>query len=273
MDRFKNSKCINQFSNRRCSTQLRLINNDLQAKLPESLKVNVTEETRICSSCYLYLSMNPNDCCQQSPQPGTSKDFYDSGSSGLTNATSCSSEEDELKRKVTLDTLNTVLPALGLSPMYESNICQTSHNKIKFIKLASSLNADIKPILSTADENLVKSELYDEMICQLKNKFNTLEKTNEKIQLLTVMPKSVSQQYIQNVFNTTGYIAKQSKILQDQVGVFAKPERKIGKRISADVEKCVMNFYNDDEVSRVMPGINDCFSIRWHWRNNQKTSS
>lgn len=48
------------------------------------------------------------------------------------------------------------------------------------------------------------------------------------------------------------------KKLQVTNVVLSKPERKVGKRLSDEVQKCIFEYYNDDDKNRAMPGKNYC---------------
>lgn len=226
---------------------------------PKNILINPGEELNLCSTCYIQI--------YNTFSPGTSSSninaVFDSTSTVTTISNDTeSSDEENLKRKVTLAKLNNILPVLGLSPIYTSKICRESHQQSKMIKLSSELNADIQPLLLDAEENMDKSKLNDEMIFQLREKFRTLDSYSDKIQLLTVLPKSVSAKYVQDLFHTTQHIVRNAKELQLTHGVLSKPGPKVGNRIPAEVQECVIDYYNDDEVSRVMPGKNDCVTVR-----------
>lgn len=261
---FVKDNCCRPSSDWKCSKKLKPVSNSLREKLPKSVSKSVDKVLKICTSCYIrinsYNYTEEPSTRETTPEAGPSTTIIDSGSS--VSRDSESSGEARLKRKIALTTLNTVLPDLGLSPIYESRLSRQTHQQNKMIKLSSEINTDIQPIISQADAEVDKSKLYDEMISQLKEKFDTLDTFADKIQLLTVLPKSVSIKYIADLFNTTHHIVRKAKELQTTNGVFSKPDPKIGKRITEEVEKCVLDHYNDDEVSRVMPGKNDCITIR-----------
>lgn len=96
---------------------------------------------------------------------------------------------------------------------------------------------------------------------QLKSKFKELDTNCDKIQLLTVLPKSMTIQQIQNEFNTTYHLARTAKNLLDKSGPLSIPASKAGKPISDELKKSVIDYYNDDDVSRIMPGKNDCLTV------------
>ena len=86
-------------------------------------------------------------------------------------------------------------------------------------------------------------------------------KTREKIQILTLAPKSWSIAKVIQFFDVTKYQVLESCKLLDSRGILALPDAKRGSGISDEVIKDVLLFYQDDEFSRLMPGKKDCVSI------------
>lgn len=74
-----------------------------------------------------------------------------------------------------------------------------------------------------------KAKLYEEMIDGLKDKYDRLDKRCDKIQLLTALPKSLTLREIQEQFGTTQYIARKSKLLQEETLIFYSSWAKTGK--------------------------------------------
>ena len=59
------------------------------------------------------------------------------------------------------------------------------------------------------------------MIQQLKEKFQETKKRNEQVQVLTVSPKSWSVKKIQQEFDVSEYLARQSKKLVEERGILS----------------------------------------------------
>ena len=74
------------------------------------------------------------------------------------------------------------------------------------------------------------------MVRQLKEKLSTAEQS-EKIQSLTVLPKSWSIRKIQLEFGTSNFMARKAKELVRKKGILSSP---------------VNSFYESDEISRIM---------------------
>ena len=52
------------------------------------------------------------------------------------------------------------------------------------------------------------------------------------------------------------------RILSEEKGILAVPQPVIGKRLSEKTVNSVLEFYQNDEYSRQLPGKKDCVSIR-----------
>ena len=62
-------------------------------------------------------------------------------------------------------------------------------------------------------------------------------------------------------FKVSDYLVKRARDLKNHKGILASPERKKGKMLPNEVVQIVKLFYEDDEVSRLMPGKKDFVSI------------
>jgi hypothetical protein len=56
-------------------------------------------------------------------------------------------------------------------------------------------------------------------------------------------------------------MVRTAKDLRDKNGPLSRPAAKVGKRISDELKQAVLSYYTDDDVSRIMPGKNDCLTI------------
>ena len=63
---------------------------------------------------------------------------------------------------------------------------------------------------------------------QLKEKFYTTTKKSEKVQILTILPKSWSVKKIQSKFGTFNYMARKAKDLVREKGILATLDPKPG---------------------------------------------
>lgn len=58
-------------------------------------------------------------------------------------------------------------------------------------------------------------------------------------------------------------MARRIKKLVKNKGIFFNAEKKIGRKsIESGIIQNVIDFYRDDEISKVMPGMRDCFVLK-----------
>ena len=101
-----------------------------------------------------------------------------------------------------------------------------------------------------------------EIILQLKEKFQATTKTSEQLQILTVLPRSWTRKRIQSEFGVSDYMARKCKQLVQEKGVFSTPDPKPGPSLPPETMQIVTEFYQSDEVSRIMPGRKDFVSVK-----------
>lgn len=151
------------------------------------------------------------------------------------------------------------------SPIYPSRL-DRRRNQEKLKIVAENINQnllkeEILPLPNVTDLKQ-KASYYDEMMQQLKEKFKNSTDIPEKIQLLTVLPMSLPQRNIQEQFGCGRYMVRVSKNLLSTAGAVTKPGPKKGCPLSDEIVNLVLNFFEDSDITRVMPGKNDCMTIR-----------
>lgn len=63
-------------------------------------------------------------------------------------------------------------------------------------------------------------------------------------------------------FNAPNYMVRQSKKILKDKGMLESPNQKPGKSLSPEVVAAVRSYYESDEISRVLPGMKDCVSVK-----------
>ena len=124
------------------------------------------------------------------------------------------------------------------------------------------INVSMKKVMTA---NLQSGEDLDdegEMIMQLKEKFNSTTEKSEKVQVLTVLPKSWPAKRIQSEFGASNYMARKAKNLVKEKGILSTPNPKPGNPLAMHKAHLVSGFYESDEVSRLMPGKKDFVSVK-----------
>ena len=91
-------------------------------------------------------------------------------------------ESDVFEKEVSLESLNTCLRAMGETPVVKEKLQLIKYPKEKMKKITTAMKKKIS--VSEA------SDSESEMIKQLKEKFNYSTERSEKVEVLTVLPKS-----------------------------------------------------------------------------------
>ena len=95
------------------------------------------------------------------------------------------------------------------------------------------------------------------MIKQLKDMIKQLKETQEKsvkVQILTVLPMSWSIKKIESEFKASNYMVRKAKALVKSGGILSTPNPNHGHGLSNETITMVQNYYESDDISRVMPG-------------------
>ena len=156
-----------------------------------------------------------------------------------------------------LASINQCLGEIGETPVSKQKLQQTKYSKQKIKKITTAMKrAMIRDVQTdeTDDEG--------EIVKQLKEKFHTTTKRSEKVQVLTVLPKSWPVRKIQSEFGASNYMARKAKELVKEKGILATPNPKSGHPIASEAADLVRGFYESDDVSRMMPGKKDFVSIK-----------
>ena len=71
---------------------------------------------------------------------------------------------------------------------------------------------------------------------------------------MTLVPDSWSHAFCATYFNVSEYLVRTAGNLKKSKGILAVPNPKRGKMLSEETKQLVINFYEDDEYSRQLPG-------------------
>jgi hypothetical protein len=97
----------------------------------------------------------------------------------------------------------------------------------------------------------------------LKEKFDSESNITQKIKLLTLVPVHWTIEETMKEFKTTQYIVRQARSLKESKGILG--ERSLGsnnsKKITSEIAKQIVEFYEDDSNSRLLPGAKDYISV------------
>lgn len=211
---------------------------------------------KICDGCRLKL--NPF-----SKEHESNQQTFDQESTTMQGENDC-----YVDRNSSLQYLNKSLELVGESPIKKKKLTVDSYKKQKLEKVKSCIETTF---LGPENVNIKNSETVQdelEMITQLKNKFSETTSRSEKLIILSVLPRSWSRRKIQTEFGVSDYMARAVKKLVYEKGILSSPNPKPGKSLDSTTVQHVLDFYNRDDVSRVMPGKKDVVAVRME--NQQK---
>ena len=86
-----------------------------------------------------------------------------------------------------------------------------------------------------------------------------------KIQILTLTPESWSRKSAAEFFNVPEYTIRAARKLKEERGILSVPNPRRGKTLAEDTKSLVVNFFEDDEFSRLMPGEKDYLKPVFHF--------
>ena len=102
-------------------------------------------------------------------------------------------------------------------------------------------------------------EELDRLHATMKETLVTASNT-EKLQILTLVSDSWSQNYCSEYFGVSEYLIWSARELKQRKGILAQPSQKKGKAIAQEIIDLVHAFYEDDEYSRQLPRKKDYVS-------------
>ena len=110
------------------------------------------------------------------------------------------------------------------------------------------------------------------LVEEIKDKLKISNK-NEKLQLLTLEPKSWSLEQTAKEFKVSIRQIRTARKLKNEKGILGIPEKNKGKSLSDEISMRVRQLYEDDEFSRMCPGQKDFVSVRIDGKKKRKKKS
>ena len=83
-------------------------------------------------------------------------------------------------------------------------------------------------------------------------------KKSDKIQVLTVLPKSWTRSKVVEEFGVSEYMVRKAKKLVSEKGIMSTPNPRLGKVLPKTTADLIDTFYYSDKISKIMPGKKDC---------------
>lgn len=153
-------------------------------------------------------------------------------------------------------TKNSVL----LSDKFDNN-CVNNCDEISETE-SGSVSSSSASLPGSDNEEYVEGDEGKEMLAEVMKQFQKADSYFEKMHCLTMVPPSWSVNKIKNTFKVSHEFAKKGKLLQSRHGFGSYPVKKTWQSLSeTDLSKVTL-FYYSDEISRLLPGIKDCVSVK-----------
>lgn len=276
---------------KRCSPKLRVLTDQIIEKLNSvECKVHLDTSLKICDTCRLHAyrpckRVVPEDLEKLAapssvPVPGNSENLEIPSTSryeleevplsatSLVSTTSQDSDLPDYAKSHNIELFNSGISGINVSPISAKQFQNVTYRRIKYSNIMAGIRKNLFSLPQDEDDEELqalrtKAAAYDEIISKLKEKFIEPDCSRfDKIRILTVLPDSWSVQKIADTFETNKYIASQAKVLAAQHGVMAVPENKSGNPLDPAIKNEVLQFYDDDDISRPMPGQRDYVSVK-----------
>lgn len=232
---------------------LRNVTKNLIEKHP-NLKFEVYN--KLCSNCRQKLTKDKSEEGSSSSQSLHSSPEVESAQHEVDN--------DGAEMEYEVSEINKSLVSLEETPIKLSKLSsKPSYAKKKLCKVTTAFKRKLEqatgqPITDSDTDN---TEI--EILQQLKEKFiEESTSRSEKLSILTILPKSWPITRIMKEFNCSNFMARQAKNLAKEKGVFSTPNVRLGKRLDSEHVSIVIDFYHSADVSREMPGMKDCVSVK-----------
>ena len=178
---------------------------------------------------------------------------------------------------------NATLAVIGESPINLHSIpkrLRTSYctkkvqsaSKSLAASFANAVSVDVVDVIADSDvldarvrELECNEQDFNKLMEDLEAKFSCAATTiSEKIQILTLKPDLWSNKKTMDYFNCSKHLVNKAAQIKNEIGVLAKPKRKQRVGISMDTKSLVLSFFEDDDNSRMLPGIKDRVSVGRH---------
>jgi hypothetical protein len=179
-----------------------------------------------CTDCRKRLTSLPETDTASHATPVASDNESKQENSASSTPKASASKDLYVSPDHELSLLNETLTAIGESPIVKRKM---STRPLYAEKKAKAINTAVKKKLELVAgkvipevETLDHESEYQEMIGQLKDKFKECKKRSERVQVLTVLPRSWTVKRIEQEFETTNYIAKKAKKLVKVSGILSR---------------------------------------------------
>jgi hypothetical protein len=134
-----------------------------------------------------------------------------------------------------------------------------------FLRLACILVGHDQPspdLVSSNNENQKLADDYKELMNNLKTKVQESCSKSEQIQLLTLTPSSWNHEKISEHFNCSPRSSRLARNIKKNRGILPTITPHTGRKISDEVKRKIVDFYEHDDSSRQCAGKKEFKSIK-----------
>ena len=231
-------------------------------------KLNVVPGKKLCANCNLKIKKKLQET---------------SASSALSEGASSSTDSDikemewSLHNSETLSNLNESLLSIGESPVKLHSVppkSKIAHGKRKLTEINETCQSKMSHILGHGDKDILcdqrndeneddnKVMSFDNMISKMKEKINSNRRRAEKIQVLTMALSNWSKKKMMEEFSVSDRMVRTARTLESTSGICSLLPPRKGKCLSTDAIEKVKCFYENNENTRIMPGVKDRVSVK-----------
>ena len=204
-------------------------------------------KAKVCDDCRKMLAKTPLPRSESEEMIESSQEDSDA-----------SSEREEVYyQHELLQPVNQCLSAIGETPILKKKLQHVKYRIQKFKKIRAAVSKRMLPEIRSSN-----GDDESEIVRQLKEKFKETTMRSEKVQILTVLPKSWSIRKVQDEFGASNYMVRKAKDLVKKKGILSTPNPKVGQILTTETADHVRSFYECDEVSQMLPGKKDFVSVK-----------
>jgi hypothetical protein len=229
----------------------------------------LTSDVLLCTECYakcnsILNGASPGSGSDKQEELESSEDVL--GSQPQSSESQLQSSEEVFmgsQPSTSKEVLNSCLHILGLKGIELKNKHQRENYARQIVQdVCKVVDTKVREVLdlpgpSVSDaENEFPSSDFKELMLGLRSKFSEASKM-EKLQMLTLKPDSWSTKTTASFFKVSENFVKRARQLKNNGGLLATPPKPNARKLSAETIAQIKRFYEDDEISRQLPGMKE----------------
>ena len=264
-------KCCKPFPDLACSGKLFQLTESIIEKFKaQKCKAELNTTLKICDRCRRRAYKEEQSTTE--PQPSTSQ--YDleevPSAASINSASSEASVAAEYSRAHNIELFNKGIAGINVSPISAKKTRNVNYPREKYLDISRGIKKQIFGFpADEEDPELLKTKAaeLDEVITKMIEQFAEPDCTrNEKVRLLSVLPKSWSKEKIASQFKANKYIVSEARESTDE----KTAKKPAGRSRNETIENEVLQYYNSDDVSRAMPGSRDYVTVKMNGKCERK---